>query len=104
MPIQGVGGHKTKVMGIMAGVEVTVGGVVKELSFIVADIPKVIFGRPFLYAFQAGLEYSDKGEEYMKITDNNSRKVVIGICDWKSGDWPGTPDELEKLAGLTQDF
>ncbi|CAH7671592.1 hypothetical protein PPACK8108_LOCUS6386 [Phakopsora pachyrhizi] len=92
--------HKTKVVGIMAGVEVTVGGVVRELSFIVADITKAVLGRPFLYAFQAGLEYSALGDELMRITDEDGRQVVIGICDKESGDWPETPNKLEKLAGL----
>ncbi|KAI8446776.1 hypothetical protein BY996DRAFT_6559862 [Phakopsora pachyrhizi] len=104
IPILGIGGHKTKVFGIMAGVGVTVGGVVRELSFIVTDIPKAVLGRPFLYAFQAGLEYSAQGDELMRITDEDGRGVVIGICDKESGDWPETPDKLEKLAGLTQDF
>ncbi|CAH7675747.1 hypothetical protein PPACK8108_LOCUS10792 [Phakopsora pachyrhizi] len=105
MPILGIGGHKTKVVGIMGGVEVTVGGVVRELSFIVADIPKAVLGRPFLYAFQAaGSEYSAQGDELMRITDEDGRRVVIGICDKESGDWPETPNKLEKLAGLAQDF
>ncbi|CAH7682315.1 hypothetical protein PPACK8108_LOCUS15165 [Phakopsora pachyrhizi] len=104
MPILGIGGHKTKVARIMAGAELTVGGVVRELSFIVADIPKAVLGRQFLYAFQVGLEYSAQGDKLMRITNGDGRRVVIGICNKESGAWPETPNELEKLAGLAQDF
>lgn len=53
----GIGGHKCVVDGVVEGELVEVAKTRKKVSFLVVRGTKIILGRPFLFAFKAGLWY-----------------------------------------------
>lgn len=98
-PITGIGGHETLVHGVCTSTPVEVAGVQKKLHFLVSEVPQPILGRPFLYEFGASLEYGGEGQETLRLTDGEGRGVVVAICSKESGDWPDSPDDMERMVG-----
>ena len=98
-PITGIGGHETLVHGVCASTPVEVAGVTRSLHFLVADVPQMVLGRPFLYEFGATLAYGSGGREVLRLLDNEGCGVMVAICGQDSGQWPGSPEELERMVG-----
>ena len=98
-PITGIGGHETLVHGVCASTPVEVAGVMRSLHFLVADVPQMVLGRPFLYEFGATLDYGRGGQETLRLLDTEGRGVVVAICGRDSGQWPDSPEELERMVG-----
>ena len=64
-PITGIGGQETMVHGLCASTPVEVAGGMRCLHFLVADVPQMVLGRPFLYEFGATLAYGSGGREVL---------------------------------------
>ncbi|KNZ60414.1 hypothetical protein VP01_15585g1, partial [Puccinia sorghi] len=63
--LRGIGGHKCKVD------RVVVAKCKRRVSFLLVQASEVILGRPFLFAFWAGLRYdSARREEILSVVDS----------------------------------
>ncbi|KNZ50688.1 hypothetical protein VP01_4289g2 [Puccinia sorghi] len=59
-----------------------------HVSFLSVQVLEVILGRPFLFAFRAGLRYdSARREEILSVMDSQGVRFKTIICQPASGNW-----------------
>ena len=86
--LRGIGGHECKVDGVVEGEWVEVAKCKRRVSFLSVQASEVILGRPFLFAFRAGLRYdSARREEILSVVDSRGVRFETTICQPSSGNW-----------------
>jgi hypothetical protein len=103
--VRGIGGQRTKLVGIEEAIEVVVGTRVQGVAhFWIAKESKcpILLGRPFLMDFRAGMEFGKSVGERLTLRDERGIWTRFTICQPDEGDWERELDLGEKRTTVVQ--